>query len=159
MATGTDIAARGARVIFIPPPLYYVAGFVAGMLLNGAAGSRARISAADHRESAILETQGRIAARAFQDFRARRPARVQPARVGPKSANRGAWRALNVRDWLSPTPGHSPQPQVTPFPNRPAWAPGGPGRRSATPDPDAAGPPHTARRSPPRPRSASSRRR
>jgi len=37
MATGTDIAARGARVIFIPPPLYYVAGFVAGMLLNGVA--------------------------------------------------------------------------------------------------------------------------
>jgi protein-S-isoprenylcysteine O-methyltransferase Ste14 len=32
--TGT---ARGARVIYIPPPLYYVAGFVGGMLLNGVA--------------------------------------------------------------------------------------------------------------------------
>jgi len=35
MATGTDTTARGARVVFIPPPLYYVAGFVGGMLLNG----------------------------------------------------------------------------------------------------------------------------
>src|SRR4029450_5896131 len=33
----TDTTARGARVVFIPPPLYYIAGFVAGMLLNGVA--------------------------------------------------------------------------------------------------------------------------
>ena len=25
---------RGARVFVVPPPLYYVAGFVAGMLLD-----------------------------------------------------------------------------------------------------------------------------
>ena len=30
-------ATRGARVIFIPPPLYYVAGLAGGMLLNGLA--------------------------------------------------------------------------------------------------------------------------
>jgi protein-S-isoprenylcysteine O-methyltransferase Ste14 len=30
-------ATRGAHVIFIPPPLYYVAGFGAGMLLHGVA--------------------------------------------------------------------------------------------------------------------------
>jgi protein-S-isoprenylcysteine O-methyltransferase Ste14 len=32
----TSTVARGARVIYIPPPMYYAAGFVAGMLLNGA---------------------------------------------------------------------------------------------------------------------------
>ncbi len=33
MATDTT-ATRGARVLFIPPPLYYGAGFAAGMLLH-----------------------------------------------------------------------------------------------------------------------------
>lgn len=31
----TSTTLRGARVIYIPPPLYYVLGFVAGTLLNG----------------------------------------------------------------------------------------------------------------------------
>jgi protein-S-isoprenylcysteine O-methyltransferase Ste14 len=31
----TTDTTRGARVIYIPPPLYYVAGFVAGLLLDG----------------------------------------------------------------------------------------------------------------------------
>ena len=32
---GQTEAQRGARVIYIPPPLYYVAGLAAGMALNG----------------------------------------------------------------------------------------------------------------------------
>lgn len=33
--TGQVQAERGARVIYIPPPLYYAAGLAAGMALNG----------------------------------------------------------------------------------------------------------------------------
>jgi protein-S-isoprenylcysteine O-methyltransferase Ste14 len=36
MTSQAQTTTRGARVIFIPPPLYYVAAFVGGMLLNTA---------------------------------------------------------------------------------------------------------------------------
>lgn len=34
MTSQTDVTPRGAAVIFIPPPLYYAAGLVLGMLLD-----------------------------------------------------------------------------------------------------------------------------